>query len=505
MSSSNAPERDDGADTAQPVQQVRNMNAAPDAPLNAPQVDARSDTRSEMPNELGIPGLQLKASNTRDWKPLLAGGLMVASVIGSLGYAAWSRFGPQPATAAPPMAVASDQLPPIRFDEVRQPAASATGTTASTHVPAIAPLNGAAPADGSVPPIGLQRPGQGPMPAAGSAAATAGASVPSIQAGVSPGTAPRAPRDESPFISSAIAGSVQAGAGPSMQRVVHGSAVSQNNGQPLNAATANLEQYQSQLDGMVRQLQNLTDQAQGVGTPGAVPAAMPANPALMQSAPQVATAKTPALFGQLERSQTPRAQATMLGARSTIVPKGVLFQCALKTRIVSAVSGFVGCQVQRPVYSDDGKVVLIERGSHLDGEYRIVQVRPGVTRIPILWTRVRTPHGVTVDLDSPATGPLGDSGISGEIDNRWVERIGAALLLSLIDDAIKLQISENTSNPNATVVMPNTAATTSRLAEKVLDSTINIPPLITAHQGSVVGVYVSRDLDFSGVYRLEPR
>lgn len=195
----------------------------------------------------------------------------------------------------------------------------------------------------------------------------------------------------------------------------------------------------------------------------------------------------------------------MLGARSYVVPKGVLFQCALKTRVVSAVSGFVGCQVQRPVYSDDGKVVLIERGSHLDGEYRIVQVRPGVTRIPILWTRVRTPHGVTVDLDSPATGPLGDSGITGEVNNRWVERIGAALLLSLIDDAIKLQISENTSNGSSTVVLPNTAATASRLAEKVLDSTINIPPLITAHQGSVVGVYVSRDLDFSGVYRLEAR
>jgi type IV secretion system protein VirB10 len=195
----------------------------------------------------------------------------------------------------------------------------------------------------------------------------------------------------------------------------------------------------------------------------------------------------------------------MLGNRSFIVPKGVSFQCALKTRVVSAVSGLVACQVQRPVYSDDGRVVLIERGSHLDGEYRIVQLRPGVTRIPILWTRVRTPHGVTVDLDSPATGPLGDSGITGEVNSRWVERIGAALLLSLIDDAIRLQISENTSASSSTVVLPNTAATTSRLAEKVLDSTINIPPLITAHQGSVVGVYVSRDLDFSGVYRLEAR
>ncbi|MCE2661134.1 MAG: type IV secretion system protein VirB10, partial [Rubrivivax sp.] len=98
-------------------------------------------------------------------------------------------------------------------------------------------------------------------------------------------------------------------------------------------------------------------------------------------------------------------------------------------------------------------------------------------------------------------------GVTGDINNRWVERIGAALLLSLIDDAIKLQVNEASaqSGGSATVVLPNTAATTSRLAEKVLENTIHIPPIITAHQGSVVGVYVSRDLDFSGVYRLELR
>jgi type IV secretion system protein VirB10 len=502
---SHTPERDDRAESSQQATQDATTNVTPHALPSTASMETPHAARNEIPNELGIPGLQLKGSNTRDWKPLLAGGLMVASAIGMLGYAAWSRFMPEPATTAPPMAVASDQLPPVRFDDVRQATAGAVSAPAATPVPSIAALNGTTPTDGSVPPIGLQRPGQGPMPTSVSATSAAGTPVPSIQAGVPSAAAPRAPRDESPFISSSSTSVASNGSGPSMQRVVHGSPLSQASGQPLGAATANLEQYQSQLDGMVRQLQNLTDQAQGVGGPGAVPAAMPANSALMHGAQPVASPKTPALFGQLERSQTPRAHATMLGARSTIVPKGVLFQCALKTRIVSAVSGFVGCQVQRPVYSDDGKVVLIERGSHLDGEYRIVQVRPGVTRIPILWTRVRTPHGVTVDLDSPATGPLGDSGITGEVDNRWVERIGAALLLSLIDDAIELQISENTANPNATVVMPNTAATTSRLAEKVLDSTINIPPLITAHQGSVVGVYVSRDLDFSGVYRLEPR
>ena len=148
--------------------------------------------------------------------------------------------------------------------------------------------------------------------------------------------------------------------------------------------------------------------------------------------------------GQLPGSATPRVSARMLGDRSLVLPKGTAFTCALKTKVVSAASGLVGCQVQRNVYSDDGRVLLIERGSHMDGEYRIASVRPGTVRIPVVWTRIRTPHGVTVDIDSPGTGQLGESGIDGYVDNRWLERIGAALLLSLIDDSVQLAIQHET-------------------------------------------------------------
>jgi type IV secretion system protein VirB10 len=86
--------------------------------------------------------------------------------------------------------------------------------------------------------------------------------------------------------------------------------------------------------------------------------------------------------GQLQGSATPKVAASMLGNRSLTLPKGTAFTCALKTKVISATSGLVGCQVQRNVFSDDGRVLLIERGSHLDGEYRIASVRPGTVRIP---------------------------------------------------------------------------------------------------------------------------
>jgi type IV secretion system protein VirB10 len=265
----------------------------------------------------------------------------------------------------------------------------------------------------------------------------------------------------------------------------------------LAGTRRNLELYQRQLQGL---LNSLTKQQPLLPNGGLPNGGLPIAPAEPPSSAPIS-----GLFGgELEKSATPRVAAGLLGNRSLTLPKGTAFTCALKTKLISAASGFVGCQVQRNVFSDDGRVLLIERGSHLDGEYRIASVRPGTVRIPVLWTRLRTPLGVTVDIESPGTGPLGESGVDGYVDNRWPERIGAAMLLSLIDDSVKLVI-QNQGNDHAgdTVILPSTTSNTSKLAEKVLDSTINIPPLIYQNQGGIVGIYVARDVDFSSVYELK--
>lgn len=265
---------------------------------------------------------------------------------------------------------------------------------------------------------------------------------------------------------------------------------------------AQLRQLQQQALGALQQAQQ---RMASLNAPGMTPTALQSS-----GAGQMPGAGMPgapgAAAGPAQAQAVEPIWARQMERPSLTIPSGTVFTCGLQTRVVTATEGKVKCITTRDLYGTDGKVVLAEAGSTLEGEYKVVAVRPGVTRIPVLWTRLRTPppHNAVVDLDSPATGELGEAGVGGYVDNRWAERIGASLLLSLIDDAVKIAIANQTEGGgNGTVVFGGgTVQQGSKLAEAVLASTINIPPLLYRNQGTEVGVWVRSDLDFSRVYAL---
>ena len=427
------------------------------APNDEPSPQDSGNTISPLPGEAGIPNVARRQTVNLSWKNIGIIGLvlfMVGGITASYLYRYFAESGD------------SEKDKSMLRD---RPSAAGAGTRqldmtppATPRVPALIP----SPAE-AVDPIGLRN---------------TGTATPSGPKTLSPDDAPVV------VVSSRPGGIAGANGDPT-----------QSSNDPAASTSRQLQDYQRRLQGL---LDNLTQgNALPAGLGGSTTESTP-SPDIGQSLRSAAAG----LFGgELQGSATPSVKATTLGDRSLTLPKGTAFTCALKTRVISATSGLVGCQVQRDVYSDNGRVLLIERGSHLDGEYRIASVRPGTVRIPVLWTRIRTPNGVTVDVESPGTGQLGESGIDGHVDNRWGDRIGAAMLLSLIDDSVKLVIQNQMQDREAdTVVLPSTTENTSKLAEKVLDSTINIPPLIYQNQGGIVGIYVARDVDFSSVYALQP-
>jgi len=209
--------------------------------------------------------------------------------------------------------------------------------------------------------------------------------------------------------------------------------------------------------------------------------------------------------GLLTPSETPKVQAGLLGDRNLILPKGRAIDCALTVRVINEVAGMATCVLNSDVYSDNGRVVLLERGSEAVGEYAATMAQ-GQRRLFLLWTRVKTPTGVVINLNSPAADALGTSGLVGFVDNHWWDRLGAAFLLSLVQDGIGLATAAqaNASGAQSLGIYQHSATTGNRMAELILQSTINIKPTLYKNQGDRGTIFVARDLDFSTVYELQP-
>lgn len=192
-----------------------------------------------------------------------------------------------------------------------------------------------------------------------------------------------------------------------------------------------------------------------------------------------------------------RSVAGTLPDRDLLMTAGTVVPCVLQTALDSTTPGYVSCILPRPVYSESGAVVLMDRGTRVLGEYG-GGVQQGRRRLFIVWTRAVTPTGVTIELASPAADALGRAGFEGTVDTRFWDRFGGALLLSLVDDGAALAL-DGDGGTSRTTRLPSDAAATA------LQGSIDIPPTLRTAQGSEVSIFVARDLDFRGVYRLRPR
>ncbi len=227
----------------------------------------------------------------------------------------------------------------------------------------------------------------------------------------------------------------------------------------------------------------------GVATPSA---GTPALTATLAASPE------PSELDALRRtSPIGEARAGRLPDRRFLITAGTSIPCVLQTAMDTSTPGYVTCIVPSDVYSDNGAVILLEKGTRVMGEYR-GGLRRGQNRLFVLWTRAVTPTGVAVALASPASDALGRAGFGGEVDTHFWDRFGGALLLSLVDDGV-YAVAGDGDQGRATVRLPSDAAGIA------LQNSINIPPTLRKAQGSEVAIFAAQDLNFASVYALRAR
>jgi type IV secretion system protein VirB10 len=228
----------------------------------------------------------------------------------------------------------------------------------------------------------------------------------------------------------------------------------------------------------------------------------------------------PTVAGE-DRNSKFLASASAIGDRSAkarqtdridaMIPEGTLIPGILETAINSDLPGQIRAITSQDVYSFDGRRILIPTGTRLIGEYQS-EVTRGQKRIFVIWTRLLRDDGVTVRLNSIGTDSLGRSGLTGLVDNKWRERFGSAILLSIVGAGSSYLTGygsgsysssgngDSDSDRAAELARETIAQTFSDMANQALAENLKIPPTISVHQGERVFVYVRQDLDFSAMY-----
>lgn len=222
-----------------------------------------------------------------------------------------------------------------------------------------------------------------------------------------------------------------------------------------------------------------------------------------------------------EHTTSSQQKVTRVGNMSLLIAQGKVIESVLETPINTNYPGPVRAVVSSDVYSESGKNILIPRGSRLVGQFA-GGYSPGQTRIVLTWDRIIMPNGFDIDVKSPAIGASGTAGIEGKVDNQLAVTISNAILYSALNIAFTEAASQitNSTHPSTTSVTtgipgvtgPTTSSTTTATPtqQAIQQQATNLgntvqqlaqqfsvaKPFITLDQGTLVNVFVNRDILF---------
>jgi type IV secretion system protein VirB10 len=204
---------------------------------------------------------------------------------------------------------------------------------------------------------------------------------------------------------------------------------------------------------------------------------------------------------QLSGSNThKRIQANSLGPLNQLIAQGQIMHAILETAINSDLPGSLRAIIDQPIYAEDGSQVLISPGSRLIGQYKSGMLQ-GQSRIFIVWTRLITPAGLSLNLDLPGVDSLGMAGTAADvIERHFWQRFGTATLFSILGAGTSNVGVANNASYNATQAYRLAIANSlNQTAQQTLQQQTMISPTLWVNQGSPIQVFVVHDLDFRSV------
>lgn len=211
---------------------------------------------------------------------------------------------------------------------------------------------------------------------------------------------------------------------------------------------------------------------------------------------------------------------TYVGKLHNVILQGKVIDAVLETAINTDFPGYLRGIVSSDVFAEAGRKVLIPKGSRLIGKYD-TEVKFGQGRVFVVWTRVIRPDGIDIILggdDMVGIDLLGRTGIVGDLDNRFMDIFGSAILLTTIQVAFAELASSAVGGESTTTTSNTAVGSTSTVGDpasmavaeavvglgnsfkNITEQYFSTKPRVTIKQGTHLKVYVNKDIYFTEGY-----
>lgn len=197
-------------------------------------------------------------------------------------------------------------------------------------------------------------------------------------------------------------------------------------------------------------------------------------------------------------------KAGLTGDQTFLLKPGIL-PCTTNTAIDSTFEGPVECQITMDIRPHG--VTLIDRGSIIHATYKN-NVQNGQRRLAVAADWLDDPAtGCNIQFDNaPMSDYIGVTGIPGNVDPHYLERFGAAVMLTGFGVGTNVLESALSKGGNTYLSFGGGGGGgngVQEVASAILRAQANIPPTVSSFQGATVAVFVNKILDFSPCYKLE--
>jgi type IV secretory pathway VirB10-like protein len=149
--------------------------------------------------------------------------------------------------------------------------------------------------------------------------------------------------------------------------------------------------------------------------------------------------------------------------------------------------------IDQDVYAAHGRKILVPRGSKAIGKYEPLDEQ-GQSRLMISWYRIITPDGINIKLDSETADEEGAAGMTGEVDDRLLDKYGTALLFSSLS-AVS-QLSVQTDNESQSAAAESFSKEFGSVTAQALENSFDIAPRVRIPRGARINISPLTDIWF---------